>query len=42
MRIIMGLLAADSGQVQWNCADLAAAGRRSFGYMPEERGLCSF
>lgn len=39
MRIAMGLLAADSGTVRWNGEPLTFAGRRRFGYMPEERGL---
>jgi len=39
MRIIMGVLAADSGEVRWNGQPVAEATRRSFGYMPEERGL---
>ncbi len=39
MRIAMGLLAADSGAVTWHGAPLTFAGRRRFGYMPEERGL---
>ncbi|WP_449062609.1 ABC transporter ATP-binding protein [Planomonospora algeriensis] len=39
MRILMGVLTADSGQVRWNGGPLAFADRRRFGYMPEERGL---
>ncbi|GGL36062.1 ABC transporter ATP-binding protein [Planomonospora parontospora] len=39
MRILMGVLSADSGQVRWNGGPLAFADRRRFGYMPEERGL---
>jgi ABC-2 type transport system ATP-binding protein len=39
MRIAMGLLAADSGAVLWRDRPLSFAGRRRFGYMPEERGL---
>jgi ABC-2 type transport system ATP-binding protein len=39
MRIIMGVLAADSGQVLWDGDPVSAQRRRSFGYMPEERGL---
>jgi ABC-2 type transport system ATP-binding protein len=39
MRIIMGVLAADSGQVLWNGQPVGESTRRSFGYMPEERGL---
>ncbi|MBB4676026.1 ABC transporter ATP-binding protein [Crossiella cryophila] len=39
MRIVLGVLAADSGQVRWDGAPLDFAGRRRIGYMPEERGL---
>ncbi|WP_033660450.1 ABC transporter ATP-binding protein [Salinispora pacifica] len=39
MRIILGVLAADAGQVTWRGAPLTRAVRRRFGYMPEERGL---
>ena len=39
MRIILGVLAADSGSVSVNGRELRSAGRASFGYMPEERGL---
>ncbi|MEH3034384.1 MAG: ATP-binding cassette domain-containing protein [Aeromicrobium erythreum] len=39
MRMIMGVLGPTSGQVLWDGAPLDAATRRSFGYMPEERGL---
>ncbi|RKR90561.1 ABC-2 type transport system ATP-binding protein [Micromonospora pisi] len=39
MRIILGVLAADSGEVTWDGAPLTRTTRRSFGYMPEERGL---
>ncbi len=39
MRIILGVLAADSGQVTWRDAPLTRDARRRFGYMPEERGL---
>src|SRR5687768_8927321 len=39
MRIILGVLAADSGTVTWGGAPLTRADRRRFGYMPEERGL---
>ncbi len=39
MRIILGVLAADSGEVRWGGAPLDAASRRAIGYMPEERGL---
>ncbi len=39
MRIMLGVLAADAGQVRWNGAGLDLHTRRTFGYMPEERGL---
>ena len=39
MRIMLGVLAADSGQVTWRGAPLDRATRQRFGYMPEERGL---
>lgn len=39
MRIILGVLTADTGTVTLNGAELDAAERRRFGYMPEERGL---
>ena len=39
MRIILGVLSADSGDVRLNGAPLRADDRRRFGYMPEERGL---
>ncbi|MEQ4305182.1 ATP-binding cassette domain-containing protein [Plantactinospora sp. B6F1] len=39
MRIILGLLAADSGTVTWNGEPITRAVRQRFGYMPEERGL---
>ena len=39
MRIIMGLLVPDAGELTWRGAPLATADRRAFGYMPEERGL---
>lgn len=39
MRIAMGLLRADSGEVRWRGRPLDDAARRRIGYMPEERGL---
>src|SRR5690625_5890085 len=39
MRIILGVLGAHGGSVSMNGRPLDAAARRSFGYMPEERGL---
>ena len=39
MRIILGVLAADSGSVSLAGETLRPDDRRRFGYMPEERGL---
>lgn len=39
MRIALGVLAADAGEVRWNGRPVDAEARRRFGYMPEERGL---
>ncbi|HEX5493925.1 MAG TPA: ATP-binding cassette domain-containing protein [Mycobacteriales bacterium] len=39
MRIAMGVLAADAGQVRWRGDAVSFQVRRRFGYMPEERGL---
>src|SRR3954466_14072231 len=39
MRIVVGVLSADAGEVRWRGAAVDAAMRRRFGYMPEERGL---
>ncbi|GAA4564958.1 ABC transporter ATP-binding protein [Planotetraspora kaengkrachanensis] len=39
MRIVMGVLDADSGEVRLDGAPLTYDARRRFGYMPEERGL---
>jgi ABC-2 type transport system ATP-binding protein len=39
MRIVMGVLEADSGEVTWQGEPLTFETRRGFGYMPEERGL---
>ncbi|MDI1289733.1 MAG: ATP-binding cassette domain-containing protein [bacterium] len=39
MRIILGVLAADSGEVSWDGAAIDMRTRRNIGYMPEERGL---
>src|ERR671932_11897 len=39
MRIMVGVLAADAGEVLWQGAPAGRAERRGFGYMPEERGL---
>jgi ABC-2 type transport system ATP-binding protein len=39
MRIVVGVLAADAGDVLWQGGPASRAERRRFGYMPEERGL---
>ncbi|MBP2436761.1 ABC transporter ATP-binding protein [Microbacterium amylolyticum] len=39
MRIILGLLSKDGGDVTLDGVPLGASARRNFGYMPEERGL---
>jgi ABC-2 type transport system ATP-binding protein len=39
MRIAMGVLSADAGTVRWDGREPDLAVRRTFGYMPEERGL---
>ncbi|MFE3542431.1 ABC transporter ATP-binding protein [Nocardia sp. NPDC059177] len=39
MRMIMGVLAVQSGEIRWDGRPVTAQDRRSFGYMPEERGL---
>jgi len=39
MRIALGVLSADSGEVRWNGAPVDLNTRRHIGYMPEERGL---
>jgi ABC-2 type transport system ATP-binding protein len=39
MRIVLGVLNADAGEVRWRGVPLTFAARRRIGYMPEERGL---
>jgi len=39
MRIVLGVLSADAGEVRWGGVPLDFASRRRIGYMPEERGL---
>src|SRR5260221_10546021 len=39
MRITVGVLEPDAGTVRWQGRPVDAASRRTFGYMPEERGL---
>ncbi|HKW08240.1 MAG TPA: ATP-binding cassette domain-containing protein [Candidatus Dormibacteraeota bacterium] len=39
MRIVLGVLLADAGEVLWNGKPIGFETRRRIGYMPEERGL---
>jgi len=39
MRAIVGVVALHGGEVRWRGAPIDARARRTFGYMPEERGL---
>lgn len=39
MRIVLGVLEADSGEVRWDGRPVDLAVRQRIGYMPEERGL---
>jgi ABC-2 type transport system ATP-binding protein len=39
MRIALGVLAADAGEVRWDGRPVTHDTRRHIGYMPEERGL---
>jgi ABC-2 type transport system ATP-binding protein len=39
MRIVLGFLRADAGTVAWNGEPAATWPRRTWGYLPEERGL---
>jgi ABC-2 type transport system ATP-binding protein len=39
MRIALGVLAADSGRIVWDGHDTRQLARRTWGYLPEERGL---
>jgi ABC-2 type transport system ATP-binding protein len=39
MRIALGVLAADAGEVRWGGRPVTLETRRRIGYMPEERGL---
>ncbi len=39
MRIALGVLTPDAGEVRWRSEPVDARVRRRFGYMPEERGL---
>jgi ABC-2 type transport system ATP-binding protein len=39
MRIALGVLRADAGEIRWGGRSSAALPRSTFGYLPEERGL---
>ncbi|HEX7949474.1 MAG TPA: ATP-binding cassette domain-containing protein [Candidatus Limnocylindrales bacterium] len=39
MRIALGVLRADAGTIRWNDVESRALPRRTWGYLPEERGL---
>lgn len=39
MRVVLGVLSADAGEVRWAGRPLTLETRRDIGYMPEERGL---
>ncbi len=39
MRIVLGVLRPDAGEVRWRGRAVDADARRRFGYLPEERGL---
>jgi ABC-2 type transport system ATP-binding protein len=39
MRIVLGVLTPDAGEVLWDGVPLDFTGRQRIGYMPEERGL---
>jgi ABC-2 type transport system ATP-binding protein len=39
MRICLGIVAADAGEIRWAGAPVASIPRRTWGYLPEERGL---
>ncbi len=39
MRIVLGVLAADAGEVRWQRQPITLETRQTIGYMPEERGL---
>ena len=39
MRMVMGVLGIDEGEVLWQGRPITRLDRRAFGYMPEERGL---
>src|SRR5215475_8478101 len=39
MRAIFGVTSLDAGEIRWRGRPVDQAARRTFGYMPEERGL---
>src|ERR1700761_5112520 len=39
MRAIFGVTGRDAGEIRWRGKPVDEAARRTFGYMPEERGL---
>ncbi len=39
MRICLGIIRADAGEIRWAGAPVASLPRRTWGYLPEERGL---
>src|SRR5574340_127149 len=39
MRMILDIIRPDSGSITWNGQDVREVPRRSWGYLPEERGL---
>jgi ABC-2 type transport system ATP-binding protein len=39
MRIVLGVLAPDAGEARWRGVSAADVPRRTWGYLPEERGL---
>jgi ABC-2 type transport system ATP-binding protein len=39
MRICLGIVRADAGQIRWAGTPVEAVPRRTWGYLPEERGL---
>jgi ABC-2 type transport system ATP-binding protein len=39
MRMILDIFRPDSGQITWNGKPVSEVARRTWGYLPEERGL---
>ncbi len=39
MRICLGIITADAGEIRWDGRPTGALARRTWGYLPEERGL---